>query len=436
VFIIFVCTFLVLAANAEAGGTQQTRASVSLSWPQTVLVRLTSPSGAALNSVDIFNADGLSVFHAASIKLSRVILLPAGIYTISAKKSAKNTINLDSDGSLTLSGGKWTFTPAKGPQQIVFKSGNTVYRSSITETYAYRLSVFDIDNPGILSPADYTAHVTGGGVNKDVPLTNDGIRYISESPLVFSPGTVTVTVSVRGASMPPQSFTVKRKEPFTWTITNTWHGDALNGASFRVFKYTSGMGAIPEKPETLTREKFDTFAYNNAANEVKTGGAAVFTFPQKVHDRDQFVLVLLGSLPKDNVYSRLVSANENTPKQSVSWDVVPAKSGKEIIASIDYDSLEDWEAIDDFEVYFYYRAGVQANIPKKDVLAAKWNKTSANFRRDSREARISVFPDLDNICTVSNYNYLIVVEDVNGMRFSMNNTAFEMSAGAVLYRER
>jgi hypothetical protein len=193
----------------------------------------------------------------------------------------------------------------------------------------------------------------------------------------------------------------------------------------------------------MSKEDFDAFVYSNGNNAILINGSTTASTGRDgkiaingVHDNDSVMIFLKGVMPDDTIYVKSITVDEDNPNMRISWESVPDKGRNfDFEISIDSSALNSWSRIDDFSVFLYYKVGNPATIRRQTVLSdSSWSRIDAGFRRES-DSRIAVFADFSRICKAAHINYLVVVDDENEGRFSMINTADEISIRPVLFKE-
>jgi hypothetical protein len=439
-FLAFLATGVLYAKGTQGGGN----VALDDKLATEAFIIIQPPAKGSFEKLQISdNTSGNILFEGQNITTKRIVVIPTGEYTVArydGKNTIKNKITIkEQPGVLTLSGSNIVFNEIKDPPAIAFMRGDRWDLTTITEGTSYYLTLFDKDNLDTLPVGAYNnVHISGPGINKDIELAaaTQNTRYISADALTFAQGTLTVTANLQGNTK-TQRITVVPKPPFVLTVTNTWNGRPLQYANVQFFRSTAKLA-----PQ-ITKTEFDTFTYNNRNNTVFINGGEVASSGsegkitlRELHDKDSLLVFIKGVMPNDPIYVKSIVVDENNPNMRLSWDNIPSKGRNfDFEASIDYSASNSWARIDNFTVSFYYKAGSPATIRKQTVLSdSGWTVINANFRREG-DNRITVFADLDRICKVSHFNYLLVVNDEYEGKFSMANTADEISIQPVLFKE-
>jgi hypothetical protein len=140
----------------------------------------------------------------AELKQNRIFVLPGGDYDFSASGLRIETININSDCSIAVSGNRFV---SETFSQVAFKRENNYYSGSICEGTEYYLTVLNVEN---VKPNDYNIEIDNGKGNIPVAANLSGNRVISAKTLSFLKGEYTITTSIKGdaSKVDPKTFAV------------------------------------------------------------------------------------------------------------------------------------------------------------------------------------------------------------------------------------
>jgi hypothetical protein len=389
-------------------------------------------------------AKGRIVFNAPSLTKNQIFMLPRGNYEIRADGMNMAALVLDADCKITVSGNLFKLAVLTEPPKIAFRSGQRWdIGPTITENYAYNLTILDLDNLDV--PAgDYSATITGSGINitTDFNLVKENDRIVSEKIHSFKRGNYTVKILVKGQAgvIPDYRFTVIPKPPFIMTVNNQWEGSPLRFAQIQVFKTAT---PIPV-PVLDWRTYSNDFAYNNPALDFSgsinklgnTGSDGKITLT--VEDNDRLVFVVFNENQNAFLVSRTADDSQKTVNLVWPKSTLPDKGAKHgFVVEVAPNSRNRWQGVKpagDYRVFLYYSEGLRDNSSGISNLSS--NKpieaTGVSFP-DS--GTMECYFDLSNLCSVSNINYFIRVESPSVGTFQMNSPAYEGEGTPVLHYE-